>query len=252
MLKWIGEKWDGAQSAVGRLVLGRIGRKWADGKLGAGPTRVYYFLSAQSGTITAILAALAGMLLAAAQMPDLLALVGLTAEQVTLWSTWLAYIAPLLVSLKLATDQWHSVTPAGWMDSAQARWLKRNSALITVAFGVAWFYAEGCGQGGWCDAARWALFALGVVGANFGILPSAARAIPPTEVLRALAGLVDPQTPRVEAQAVVIDEHPEALELKGALADVAERVETLQALGSAEPSKLATAGLAGVARALKV
>ena len=197
MFKWISGKLNDGTAAVGRAFITRWGRQWADGKLGPGATKVYYFLSAHAGAITLALSVLAGSLAMAAQRP--------TSAQ---WSTWLAYVAPILVSLKLATDQWHSVERPAWMDAPWAKWLKDHSAALSLVFGAAWFYAEKCQGGGWCDAERWGIFAVGVVGANFGILPSAAKSIPPTEVLKALAGLIDAPTPKVAAQAAVIQEMP--------------------------------------------
>lgn len=208
MFKAISGKLNGAAAAIGRAVITRWGRQWADGKLGPGASKVYFFLSAQASKITAALAVLSGSLLAASQMPDLLFLVGLNPPQVQQWAQWLAYVAPILVSLKLATDQWHSVETPAWMSKPWAVWLKAHASTVSIVFGAAWFYAEQCQGSGWCDVERWALFGFGVVGANFGILPSAAKAIPPAEVLKALAGLVDAPTPAVAKQAASIGELP--------------------------------------------
>lgn len=208
MFKAISSKLNGGVAAVGRTLITHWGRQWADGKMGPGASKVYFFLSAHAAQITLALSVIAGSLVAAAQMPGLLALVGLDAPTVAQWGAWLAYAAPILVSLKLATDQWHSVEKPAWMAKPWALWLKDHASTVSVVFGGAFWYAEQCQGGGWCDVERWAIFAAGVVGANFGILPSAAKAIPPAEVLKALAGLVDAPTPAVAKQAATIDAMP--------------------------------------------
>lgn len=214
-LGWLGGKMNDATAAVGRALITRWARKWADGEAGPFWTRVYYGLARYSGAITTTLGVLAGALVTAAQWPELLELVGLSPAAVLVWGERLAYAAPVLVSIKLAADQWHSITKPAWLSAPWAVWLSGHSMLVTTVFGAAWGWSRDCGDGGWCDLARWSLFVLGSFAANCGILPRAARAIPPQQVLEALAGLVTAQTPKVEKQALAIEQHPQA----GALQD---------------------------------
>lgn len=216
-VRWASSKMGDGVAAVGRALVSRWARKWADGGMGARATSFYYWCSSHAGAICALVAGAAGCLLTAAQMPGYMGLVGLDAAEVELWSVRLAYVWPVLVSAKLASDKWHDIGQPKWISSPQGLWLKDHSPMLTTAVGVAWWYAERCTGSGWCDAERWVLFVVGVIGANFGILPRAGRAIPPAKVLEALAGVLDPPTPAVAVQAAAVAVQPDALLMQAAL-----------------------------------
>jgi len=215
-----------ATAAVGCALITSWARKLADGKMGPTASRFYFWLSTHAGVITGTVAALSGCLVVAAQMPELLALVGLNAAQVELWSVRLAYVWPVLISLKLATDRWHDIGADSWHAHPAAVWLKEHSAALTYLAGGAWWYAERCGAGGWCDVERWAVFVVGVVGANFGILPRAAQALPPAKVLEGLAGLVTAPTPAVAKQAEAIAALPDAPQAQNVLRAASHALDT--------------------------
>jgi hypothetical protein len=219
---WLSGKLNDATASVGRAMLTRWARKWAEGEIGgARGARLYYFLSRQAGHITTALSVLAGLLMTAAQWKDLAELVHLDPALALVWSERLAYIAPVLVSIKLATDQWHSITKPLWLSKPWAVWLADHAAALSIVFGAAWGWAQDCGDGGWCDLARWGLYVAGLFGANFGFISRASRAQPPQQVLEALAGLVTAQTPKIEKQALTIEHHPDREPLKDALASAA-------------------------------
>ena len=224
---WVSSKLNDTTAAVGRVMVTRWARQWAEGNIGgAAGARLYYFLSSHSGQITTALGILGGALVTASQWPELGALVGISPAAALVWGERLAYLEPVLVSIKLASDQWHSITKPAWMSAPWAVWLSGHAAVLSIVFGAAWGYARDYGDGGWCDAARWALYAAGILGTNFGILPRAAHAIPPQQVLEALAGLVTAQTPKVEALATRIEDHPNGEALQDALASAALDVTT--------------------------
>lgn len=246
VLGWISGKLNEGTAAVGRVVVTSWARKLADGKLGPGAAKAYYWLSAHAAAIMATVGALAGCLEIAAQRPEYLVLVGLTPAQVQQWAVWLAgYVVPVLMSAKLITDQWHTIGHPSWMRAPWAVWLKEHSALLTYLSGGALWYVQQCHDGTWCGYERWALFVVGVVGANFGILPRADHAIPPAKVLEGLAGLIAPPTPKVAEQAAQIAALPDDE------ANASRAMLALVAVGQADTQKLTPAEKAEDVNALK-
>lgn len=221
---WLSGKLNDGTSAIGRAVVTRFARQWAEGK--RGPQGLYYFLSRHSTQITATLGTLAAVLVLAAQWPDLLELVGLSTAAAILWGERLAYAAPVLVEIKLASDQWHSIERPKWLDHPVAIWLAEHGTINTLVFSGLWGMAKDCGDGGWCDLGRWAIAVLGLACAHFRFISSAASARPPADVLKALAGEIAAPTRKVAAQAAEIERHDDAAIMKGILADAIQESAT--------------------------
>lgn len=247
---WISGKVTDLSAAAGRALVTSWARKWADGKYGPKWTKLYYWLSSHALHITGIVAFLMAGLEAAAKMPGQLALVGLTADQVNAWAVKLAYAIPVLLAIKVVTDQWHQIGHPSWLDHPIAKWLKAHGAVITYLMGVAWWYAEQCGSGGWCTFERWLIFLAGVFCAVTGIAPRADHSIPPVKVLEALAGLIAAPTPKVAEQAETIAALPRAEIVQEALGAVAARQISADTLPKAKQDHESAMALKSVSRAI--
>jgi hypothetical protein len=250
IIGWFSGKVTDITAAAGRALVISWGRKWADGKFGPTWTKIYYWLSTHAVGVSMTIGALAIFLETAAQMPGYLLLVGLSPEQVQKWVAAIAYAMPVLVSLKIATDQWHAIGHPDWLDSGFAKWMKDHAALLTYLTGGAFWYAENCHAGNWCAVERWAIFVVGVVEASMGIIPRADHSIPPVKVLQGLAGMIAPPTPQVAEQAIAIEQLPQAQAIQEHLATAAARQSIADEKPKAPQDATSVAVLKNVSKAL--